>query len=100
MSGSSSCLAAHTTAHRVWSIPHIRLAIFQSLLSNDNFQLSDLDLDQDGLLESLKRNSLKPYLTLDQASLREVAFLLYRDIRLDQFPWDCACEASCYQNLY
>lgn len=35
---------------------------------------------------------LLQYLTLDRATSREVAFLLYPDISLDQFPRSCTCE--------
>lgn len=45
---------------------------------------------QEDPLHNAQRNMLRPYLTLEQASFREVAFLMYKDITLDQFPWGCS----------
>lgn len=54
-----------------------------------------MEPDQEDQLCSAERNLLRPYLTLNQASFREVALLLYSDIKLDQFPRDCASQVSC-----
>lgn len=37
---------------------------------------------------------LLQYLTLNWASFRDIAFLLYPAIALDRFPWDSTCEVS------
>lgn len=96
MSGSSPLLGAGTAAHRVWSIAHIRLSVFEGLLSllSDDDDSSTVGFDPEDPFDMEERAQLKQYLTLEQASFREVAFLLYVDIRLDQCPWNCPCEVS------
>lgn len=96
MSDCPPLLGAGTPAYRVWSIAHIRLSIFEHLLSllSDDDDSSTFCFDPEDPFDMEERAQLKQYLTLEQASFREVAFLLYVDIRLDQFPWSCPCEVS------
>lgn len=76
-----SAEGAQRLATHVWSIPHVRLSVFQYLA---------LDAEAGGK----RRTALLEYILINKATFREVAFLLCPRIYLDQFPWDCPCEVS------
>lgn len=93
MSDPDTPALACATAQHVWSIPHVRLAVFRHILADNEVSSPNdlITLDTCGIKE---RAVLKQYLTLDQSSFRDVVFLLYADIHLDQFPCDCPCQVS------
>lgn len=75
-------LRAQRLAHQVWQLPHFRLSVFERLVTLRKRKSKFAGDDA----------SLKQYLTLDKASFREVAMLLYPCIDLDSFPWDCPSQ--------
>lgn len=84
-----SSVEPETAASRAWYIPHIRLSILQILASDAAYAAETFQL-----FAQRERATLVGYLTLDKATCRDIALLLYPDIKLDDFPWDCACEVS------
>lgn len=89
MSEDSPHLRAQQLAYRVWKLPHFRLSVFEQLVA----------------LRETKSNTkevhkyLMGLLTLDMESFREAAMLLYRFIRLDDFPWACPSEVCGWKQM-
>lgn len=86
-----SSVEPETAASRAWYIPHIRLSILENLASNAAYAAESFQL-----FAKKEKAALLDYLTLNRATFRDVAFMLYPEIYLDDFPWGCICEVSHY----
>lgn len=84
MSEDSPHLRALQLAHRVWRLPHFRMAVFKHIVT----------LRKSNQNAMTRKDYLRQILTLEKESFREVAMLLYPSIKLDNFPWDCPSEVG------
>lgn len=78
---------AQQAAYRVWKLPHFRFSVFEHLV--------DIHMDKGSYPPPRQRQTyLQQFLTLGRESFRDVAMLLYPDLCLDEFPWDCPSEVG------